>query len=110
MCIRDSIYTYDQNETYDVVYDWRDLLDKYREEHGGDQRILMTEAYSELDLILRYYGDGERKGAQIPMNFHLLENVNKTSEASYFKKLIEEFLNGVPAGSEANWVVSNVLT
>lgn len=106
-CYLKHIYTYDQNETYDIVYEWRELLDKYREENGGDQRILMTEAYSELPYLVRYYGDGKRNGSQIPFNFYLLSNVNGTSNASTFKKYIEEFLNAVPADSEANWVLGN---
>lgn len=105
-CYLKHIYTYDQNETYGVVYEWRELLENYRKENGGDQLILMTEAYSNLEHIIRYYGDGVRNGSQIPFNFHLLPHVNKTSSASEFKRLIEEFLDGVPAGSEANWVVS----
>lgn len=43
-CYLKHIYTYDQNETYDMV-EWRELLDKSREQNGGEQRISMTEAY-----------------------------------------------------------------
>lgn len=104
-CYLDHVYTYDLNETYDMVYQWRELLEKNHRDNGGDMPVLMTEAYSGLDGIIRYYGDGKRKGAHIPFNFYLLSNTNKHSKAAVYKKLIEEFLSKVPAGSEANWVV-----
>lgn len=90
-----------------MVYQWRELLDENHRENGGPLPVLMTEAYSELDKIIRYYGDGKRKGAHIPFNFHLLANTNKHSKAAVYKDLVEKFLSKVPTGSEANWVVSN---
>ncbi|XP_031619924.1 maltase A1-like, partial [Contarinia nasturtii] len=106
-CYLKHIYTYDQDETYDVVYEWRELLNKFHADNGGDQPILMTEAYSDLNHIVRYYGNGQRNGSQIPFNFHLLPNVNRNSKAADYKKLIEEFLQAVPSDCEANWVLGN---
>lgn len=37
-CYLSHIYTQDQPETYDMVYQWRELIDNYNEEHGGDPR------------------------------------------------------------------------
>lgn len=34
----DHIYTKDQNETIDMIYQWRQLLDKFQENNGGDTR------------------------------------------------------------------------
>lgn len=104
-CYLKHIYTYDQEETYGMVYEWRELLERYRSENGGDALILMTEAYSDLDKIVRYYGDGQRNGSQIPFNFFLLANTNKYSLANDYQHYIEDFLKSVPKGSEANWVV-----
>ncbi|KAF5285065.1 hypothetical protein FQA39_LY16754 [Lamprigera yunnana] len=33
------VYRNDQPETYDMVYQWRTLLDKYQQTHGGDTRL-----------------------------------------------------------------------
>lgn len=49
-CYLKHIYTYDQDETYNVVYDWRKLLDDYKKENGGDQPIMMTEAWVSLEV------------------------------------------------------------
>lgn len=32
------IYTSDVQATLDVIYDWRDFMDKYSAENGGDER------------------------------------------------------------------------
>lgn len=109
-CYLKHIYTYDQNETYDMVFQWRELLEQFRQENGGDALILMTEAYSNLDYIIRYYGDGERNGSQIPFNFFLLANTNRASNASQYQYYIETFLKNIPDGSEANWVVRTQLS
>lgn len=68
-------------------------------------RILMTEAYSSLENMVRYYGDGRRNGSQIPFNFELITRTNITSNAVDFKARIDAWLNGMPKGVRANWVV-----
>lgn len=35
-------YTNDQPETYDMVYQWRELLDEYTAAHGGDARFVIS--------------------------------------------------------------------
>lgn len=104
-CYLDHIYTVDQNETFYMVYQWRETLEQFRTENGGDHRILMTEAYTTLENQLRYYGDGVQNGSHVPFNFYLLSNTNRSSKASDFKYLIEQYLHNIPADVEGNWVV-----
>lgn len=73
----------------------------------------MTEAYTSLPNILRYFGRVENGkiveyGSHVPFNFDLISSVNKLSPASEFKKHIEIWINSMPEGEgiEANWVVS----
>lgn len=42
------IYTQNQNETFDMVYEWREFLDQYTRDNGGDTRVMLTEAYEEF--------------------------------------------------------------
>ncbi|CAD7012856.1 unnamed protein product [Ceratitis capitata] len=51
------IYTQDLPETVDMVYQWRKLLDDYQRIHGGDRRVLLTEAWSPLDYVMKFYGN-----------------------------------------------------
>ena len=71
-CYLKHIYTMDQPETYDMVYQWRDLLDAYTKQHKTETKILMTEAYTSLKQNQLFYGDDSgRRGSQVIFNFLL---------------------------------------
>lgn len=65
----------------------------------------MTEAYSSLENMVRYYGDGRKNGSQIPFNFEWITRTNINSNAIDFKSHIDGWLSGIPTGVRANWVV-----
>lgn len=67
----------------------------------------MTEAYTSLANIIRYYGNGTRNGSNIPFNFDLISYMNKLSTALEFRNTIHGFLDKVPSGKSANWVMGN---
>lgn len=102
------IYTQSQDETFDMVYQWRDLLDQYKKDHGGDTRVMLTEAYVDIDLTMRFYQDKNgRLGSHIPMNFYLISNLNMESNAKNFKDMLDLWLTHMPEGRTANWVLGN---
>lgn len=105
-CYLKHIYTQDRDETYDMVYQFRETLEDFHKENGGDAPLLMTEAYTTLENQVRYYGNGVKNGSHIPFNFYVLQAIGKTSNGADHQKPIEEILNAIPAGCEANWVVS----
>lgn len=106
-CWTVHIYVKDQPETYDVVYSWRKIIDEYTQKHGGEPRVIMTEAYASMDNIIRYYGNSTHKGSNIPFNFEMIQRLNKNSNAKDFSQVIAEYLSKVPKGSEPNWVLGN---
>lgn len=109
-CYYNHIYTKDLPETFDMVYQWRELLDQYKKDHGGDTRILMTEGYTSLENILRFYGDSfGRRGAQIPFNFEMIDNINVNSSPQDYKDQIDAWLDNMPQEDDyiPNWVVGN---
>ncbi|CAD7089383.1 unnamed protein product [Hermetia illucens] len=101
------IYTVNQPETIDMVYQWRQVVDEFQRENGGDTRILLTEAYSPLDVLMQYYGNGTVNGSHVPFNFHLITELNGTSTAPDYENVINEWMNAMPAGGTANWVLGN---
>jgi alpha-glucosidase len=101
----DHIYTLDQPETVDMVYQWRQVMDDYQKEHGGDTRIIMTETYSPLEIVKQYYGNATHKGAHMPFNFQLLMNIKSSSTAENFKEIIDKWMAIVPSNTSSNWVV-----
>ncbi|XP_017105819.2 maltase A3 [Drosophila bipectinata] len=101
------IYTTNQPETIELVYAFRDVIEEMDLELGGDDRILLTEAYSPLDVLMQYYGNGTHNGSQIPFNFEMLANINYNSDAYHYSELIHNWLDNMPEGQVANWVFGN---
>lgn len=99
------IYTKDQNETYYMVYDWRDVFDEVAAQDGFT-RVMMTEVYASIQDVVRYFGEGERLGAQMPFNFDLITDVDASSSAADIKRAVDKFLTYKPVDKDANWVVS----
>ncbi|XP_053600401.1 maltase A1-like [Plodia interpunctella] len=102
----DHIYTKDQDETFDMVYQWREVLDEYKA-RDGVSRVMMTEAYSSPQLTMRYFGEGDREGVQMPFNFVLISDVNGGSSAAEIKYALDKFLTFKPVDKFSNWVAGN---
>lgn len=66
----------------------------------------MTEAYTSLENTIKFYGNATVNGSHIPFNFELISHTNRDTNAKDFKKNIESWLNVMPKGKQANWVVS----
>lgn len=109
-CYLSHIYTQNQPETLDMLYQWRAVLDTFKTDNPTvDTKILMTEAYTSLSTLMLYYGNGTHNGSHIPFNFQLLLNLQATTTGTEIQNLIASWLNGMPAGAHANWVVSEML-
>ncbi|XP_017016869.1 maltase A3 [Drosophila kikkawai] len=101
------IYTVDQPETIDLVYSWRAVLDAFQRDNGGDERILMAETYSPINIVMRYYGNETAEGAQLPFNFLLISEISNSSNAHAYEDTIQKWLQHMPKGRTANWVLGN---
>lgn len=66
----------------------------------------MTEAYTDLDETMAYYGTKEKPGATFPFNFKLITDLNAESSASDFKKVIDDWMSRMDDFKRPNWVVS----
>nr|CAA60858.1 maltase-like protein Agm2 [Anopheles gambiae] len=102
------IYTLDQPETVDMMYQWRELMDQYKQEHNTTTKVLMTEAWSSLDVVKTYFNDSNnRQGSQMPFNFQLIMRLDQNSKASDFQTVINSWLDIIPPGHTPNWVLGN---
>ncbi|XP_052563693.1 maltase 2-like [Culex pipiens pallens] len=102
-------YTKDLPEVYDMVYQWRSLLDDWTQDHGGPTSIMMTEAYANITFTMKYYRseDGSRVGSHMPFNFLLITDLNQASTAQDFVFTINKWLTYMPRDQQANWVIGN---
>lgn len=99
------IYTKDQNETYYMVYEFKDVFNEVSKEDGV-VRVMMAEVYASIQDVIKYFGEGDRDGAQIPFNFDLITDASASSSAADLKRAIDKFLTYKPVDKVANWVVS----
>ncbi|XP_050670522.1 maltase A1-like [Leptidea sinapis] len=100
------IYTKDQNETYYMVYQWRNVFDEIAAKDGLP-RVMMTEVYASIQDVVKYFGEGDQIGAQVPFNFDLITDVDASSSAADMKRAIDKFLTYKPLEKKPNWVVGN---
>lgn len=106
----EHIYTKDQNETYNIVYQWREFLDNYVKENNlTEDKILMTEAYASIEDTMRYYEskDGKQKGAHMPFNFALIFDLANGTTAQKIKSGIDNWLTHMPNGNTPSWVIGS---
>jgi len=94
--------TTDLPECYEMVKQWRELLDNWSSEYDTETKIMMTEAYANLSATIQYYN-----GAQIPFNFLLITDLNQDSTAADFVYTINKWLTYMPVEETANWVMGN---
>jgi alpha-glucosidase len=94
-------------QTYELIERWRALID----EHSAG-KILMPQVWnSPIADLMRYYqsDDGAKQRAQVPMNFMLINELNATSNANDYKRVIESYRSALPDGAIANWFVSIIM-
>ncbi|KAI5635972.1 alpha amylase, catalytic domain-containing protein [Phthorimaea operculella] len=102
------LYTKDLLELYPIVYEWREFVDNYREQNGGDTRVLFSEGYANITMTMLYYGPGdELTGAHFPFNFDFITDVSAKSSAKDFVYTIMKWLTYMPNGATPNWQFGN---
>ncbi|KAL0129457.1 hypothetical protein PUN28_001620 [Cardiocondyla obscurior] len=99
----DHIYSKNLEETYEVLKSWRELMNNHPK--NPDTKMILTEAYTDFDLTMKYY----ISGSTVPFNFMFMGDLHNKSSAADHKHLIDRWIENVPNGTEyvANWVVGN---
>lgn len=70
---------------------------------------MIVEAYTSLENTIKYYGNETKLGAHMPFNFMLVTDLNDQSKAVDFNNTIHKWLDNMPEGKWANWVVSSIV-
>ena len=96
------LYTKDQDEIYNLTSSWRQLMDKHSETHKSDKKYAIVEAGSPLPLMMKYYTVGVD-----PFNFMFIGALNNNSRASDYVREIRTWMDNMPIGNSANWVIGN---
>lgn len=70
---------------------------------------MITEACTSIKDSMKYYGNETNPGAHFPFNFVLINDLNDQSKAKNFNDAVHSWLDNMPSGKQANWVVNNIL-
>ncbi|XP_055845478.1 maltase A2-like [Episyrphus balteatus] len=101
------INTQNQYETVELLYSWRNFLDNYQKENGGDTRVLLAEAYSPIEWLDKITGNGTHNGVHVPFNFAFLQ-LNLTVNARNIETLVDSWMNVMwKKHQTANWLTGN---
>ncbi|KAL4712845.1 hypothetical protein ACJJTC_011915 [Scirpophaga incertulas] len=104
----DHIYTKDQDETYELVSQFREVFDAISI-RDNLTRVMMTDACTNIKNAVKYYGEGVQSGAHVPFNFALIEVLDKGSDwdARDIKYAIDRWMTYKPLMKQANWMIGN---
>lgn len=68
----------------------------------------MVEAYvSPLEELFKYYGTPQKPIAHFPFNFEFITRVKKEFNGTHIAGVVDEWLEKMPEGNTANWLVGN---
>uniref|UniRef100_A0A2S2Q740 alpha-glucosidase n=1 Tax=Sipha flava TaxID=143950 RepID=A0A2S2Q740_9HEMI len=94
-------YTVDQDEVYDLIKEWHQLLNEYKQKDNFT-RIIMTESYSPNDILFNYYSSG----TEIPTNFKLMP-YNQLLNSTITDIEIRKWITEMPENATYNVVLQN---
>uniref|UniRef100_A0A182VKR7 alpha-glucosidase n=1 Tax=Anopheles merus TaxID=30066 RepID=A0A182VKR7_ANOME len=100
-------HTQNLDETFDMMYQWRKVVDDFKQQTQSEDIVLMAEAYTPLLNIIRLFGNEVSEGAHIPFNFEVLSNTFKDTTGQQFYDNIKRWLDVVPEKRFSNWVLGN---
>ncbi|XP_067013714.2 maltase A1 [Anabrus simplex] len=98
--------TQNLEETYDLVKQWRQLVDQ-ESAKDGITRAMMIEAYAPIENTMKYYGNSSEPGGHFPFNFLLITELRKGFTAQNVEDVINQWMDNMPPGGWPNWVVGN---
>ncbi|XP_043470184.1 alpha-glucosidase-like [Leptopilina heterotoma] len=97
-----SIYTKDQPKNYELMKEWRKVVDNYSDKVDHIPRVMMVEAYANISMTMKYY----ESGINFPFNFILMD-IKNSSTAQDIKNIVDQWMLNMPQGATSNWVTGN---
>jgi len=67
--------------------------------------LMATEAYSNFNILMQYYGNSTIPGSQIPFNLALVKIQKDENVVESIDTIIKYWLADLPENAVANWVV-----
>lgn len=106
-CYTVHTLTQNQDETFDMSFQWRAVLQEFTEQYQTEEKVLMLEAYTPINNVMRLFGENGKNGSQIPFNFQLISQMSNQSTAQNVNDIIHSWLDLIPKKNVSNWVIGN---
>uniref|UniRef100_A0A915KEE8 Alpha-amylase n=1 Tax=Romanomermis culicivorax TaxID=13658 RepID=A0A915KEE8_ROMCU len=98
-------YDWEQPELYDLVRKICSFAKDYGRSSYGREILVVTEAYTDLHNMKKYYGDAQ---VDMPFNFCLIGWQKSSNNAGYLRRVIQETIDLChETQSWPNWVLGN---
>lgn len=105
--VKDPQYFNNLHECYELLEEWRHLLNNFTIANGGDDIILVPQVWeSKLVELSKYIRNNNEDLSQLPTNFIIINQLDKNSPAIQYKRSIDSYLSALPENAIANWFVS----
>ncbi|KAK7585939.1 hypothetical protein V9T40_000118 [Parthenolecanium corni] len=101
----DHRYTLDLWESYEFIHELRDFVDRNCSS-TNDEKILITEAYTDFKHTIMYYGKQGYNIAHFPFNFGFFDWTSFPSPRM-MDTTIKRWLKHMPKNGVANWQIEN---
>ncbi|GLH04143.1 uncharacterized protein GBIM_09919 [Gryllus bimaculatus] len=93
--------------TYEIVKQWRDVLDREGALLQKDL-TLMLEVYADPEPLMKYFGSELRPAGDFPFNFFVISQLNlENLSAAKLQEVLKLWLDNKPDFGWSNWVVGN---
>lgn len=106
-CYTIHTLTQNQDETFDMSFQWRAVLQEFTEQYKTEEKVLMLEAYTPIKNVMRLFGENGKNGSQIPFNFELISRMSNESTAQDVYNIVHTWLDLIPKKNVSNWVIGN---
>ncbi|XP_059470158.1 maltase 1-like isoform X2 [Neocloeon triangulifer] len=103
----DHIYTHGLPEVFEIMHEFRKVMDAYAEKTDKIPRLLLAEVYDSVENTMKYYGEHDQPLVDFPFNFLFVGELDRNPTAAHLKELIDRWMDALPAGACPNWVLGN---
>ncbi|XP_076066768.1 maltase A3-like isoform X2 [Oratosquilla oratoria] len=114
-------FTMNQPETFEVVRDWRKMMNTYSDKWftlcrdltpplAPWARLLIVQVYNkDIQDVVKYYGSDTDPLADFPFNFRIIKKLHNRSDVTGTRlmKIIDEWFDNLPEGKWPNWVLGS---
>ncbi|XP_046740865.1 maltase 1-like [Diprion similis] len=100
------IHTFGLADNVGLLSKFRERIDTWVLRNNNITKFVVAEGFENTENLMAYYGNDTNKGIA-PVNIHFIKEFTSTTNASYIKSTIDEWISALPSNQTSNWKLSN---